>query len=441
MNKYISRHPCRAQAKGLQMSESKLNGDFNADGVNLESHEDTAKNNITELQAELRNATAEEISAPSPIGTGEKLTPTNSYTETDDEASANAKNEAETKADFVDEAEDEASIEIEAEDEASIEIEAEAATDTEDVLGAEPETEAEENEPPVITDTEKNNDSDGAPEESVETEGTVDLSEAEVIEESADAEGGDEATEDGALKEGSEVEVSDGTTENEALDGDLADEEDRSDEDSNDSNDDNSDDNIDETAYEEADEDENDNGRSEKAVGTRFIDSLFDFIELFIFSLAAVFIITTFFFRHSVVDGTSMERTLFHGEHIIISDLFYKPERGDIIVCEDYSTELPIPIVKRVIAIAGDRVEIDTEGNVKVNGVLLDESGYVYIDPNFPYHCDELSLTVPEGEIFVMGDHRNVSSDSRKIGTIKEDSILGKVLFRFYPFDKFGAVE
>ena len=421
------------------MSESKLNGDFNADGVNLESHEDTAKNNITELQAELRNATAEEISAPSPIGTGEELTPTKSYAETDDEASANAKNEAETKTDSV--AEAEASTEIEAEDEASIEIEAESVTDTEDVLGAEPETEAEENEPPVITDTEENNDSDGAPEESVETEGTVDLSEAEVIEESADAEGGDEATEDGALKEGSEVEVSDGTTENEALDGDLADEDDSSDEDSNDSNDDNSDDNIYETAYEEADEDENDNGRSEKAVGTRFIDSLFDFIELFIFSLAAVFIITTFFFRHSVVDGTSMERTLFHGEHIIISDLFYKPERGDIIVCEDYSTELPIPIVKRVIAIAGDRVEIDTEGNVKVNGVLLDESGYVYIDPNFPYHCDELSLTVPEGEIFVMGDHRNVSSDSRKIGTIKEDSILGKVLFRFYPFDKFGAVE
>ena len=60
------------------MSESKLNGDFNADGVNLESHEDTAKNNITELQAELRNATAEEISAPSPIGTGEELTPTKS---------------------------------------------------------------------------------------------------------------------------------------------------------------------------------------------------------------------------------------------------------------------------------------------------------------------------------------------------------------------------
>ena len=188
-------------------------------------------------------------------------------------------------------------------------------------------------------------------------------------------------------------------------------------------------------------EEDEDEDEEEKKVGSRFVDSLFDFIELFIFSLAAVFIITTFFFRHSVVDGSSMERTLFDGEHIIISDLFYKPERGDIIVCEDYSTELPIPIVKRVIAIAGDRVEIDTEGNVKVNGELLDESGYVYIDPYYPYRCDEIALTVPEGEVFVMGDHRNVSSDSRKIGTIKEDSILGKVLFRFYPFDKFGAVE
>ena len=176
-------------------------------------------------------------------------------------------------------------------------------------------------------------------------------------------------------------------------------------------------------------------------IGNRLIDSLFDFIELFIFSLAAVFIITTFFFRHSVVDGGSMERTLFDGEHIIISDLFYKPERGDIIVCEDYSTELPIPIVKRVIAIAGDRVEIDSFGNVKVNGELLDESGYVYIDPNFPYICDPLDMTVPDGEVFVMGDHRNVSQDSRKIGTIKEDSILGKVLLRFYPFEKFGVVE
>lgn len=180
-----------------------------------------------------------------------------------------------------------------------------------------------------------------------------------------------------------------------------------------------------------------------KKPGTRRIDSLFDFVELFIFSLAAVFIITTFFFRHSVVDGDSMESTLFDGEHIIISDLFYKPERGDIIVCEDYSTELPVPVVKRVIGIGGDRITIDAQGIVKVNNVALDESDYVYIDNPF-YEYTPYDIIVPEGELFVMGDHRNVSSDSRdpeRLGTVKEDSVLGKVLFRFYPFDRFGAVE
>ena len=162
--------------------------------------------------------------------------------------------------------------------------------------------------------------------------------------------------------------------------------------------------------------------------------------ELFIFSLAAVLLITTFLFRHSVVDGSSMENTLFEGEHIIISNLFYTPERGDIIVCEDYTTNLRKPIVKRVIGIAGDHVEIDYSGKVKINGELIDED-YVYIDPWIPYFDEPVDVIVPEGELFVMGDHRNVSTDSRDIGTIKEDSILGKVLLRFYPFENFGRVE
>ena len=197
-------------------------------------------------------------------------------------------------------------------------------------------------------------------------------------------------------------------------------------------------------AEQEDEEEDDDDDDDEEKIGNRFIDGLFDFIELFIFSLAAVFIITTFFFRHSVVDGTSMERTLFHGEHIIISDLFYTPERGDIVVCEDYSLEdenMRKPIVKRVIAIAGDTVEIDELGNVKVNGALIDESNYLYESPEHPKHYEKYSVTVKEGEVFVMGDHRNVSSDSRRVGPIKEDSILGKVLFRFYPFEKFGKVE
>ncbi len=174
----------------------------------------------------------------------------------------------------------------------------------------------------------------------------------------------------------------------------------------------------------------------------RKIDSRFDFVELFIFTLALVMIISSFFFRHSVVTGLSMENTLFDGDHIIISDLFYTPKRGDIIVCTDYTTAIKKPIVKRIIALGGDTVKITREGAVYVNGVLLEED-YVFIDmPNYHY-LPINEFTVPEGELFVMGDHRNESSDSRDpyVGTISEDSVLGRVLFRFYPFDRFGIPD
>ena len=117
----------------------------------------------------------------------------------------------------------------------------------------------------------------------------------------------------------------------------------------------------------------------------------------------------------------------------------YPPKRGDIIVCEDYSTNLKKPIVKRVIAIEGDTIIITPDKRVYVNGELLDESDYVFLD-GLDY-TKPVNLTVPDGELFVMGDHRNDSEDSRSIGTISEDSVLGKVILRFYPFNKFGPVN
>ena len=172
----------------------------------------------------------------------------------------------------------------------------------------------------------------------------------------------------------------------------------------------------------------------------RRIDALFDLIELSVFTLLAVILITSFFFKHSVVDGTSMQSTLENGEHLIISDLFYTPKRGDVIVCEDHTTAIPRPIVKRVIAVGGDTVEITEAGLIYVNGELIDESEYVYIDDPF-YVYTYGKWVVPEGELFVMGDHRNNSTDSRHIGTVSEDSVLGRVLIRFYPWTKFGKVD
>ena len=167
------------------------------------------------------------------------------------------------------------------------------------------------------------------------------------------------------------------------------------------------------------------------------LQKIFDFTELLVFTLAAVLIILSFVFRHSVVDGDSMNNTLYNGEHLIISDLFYTPDYGDIIVFEDYSTSLRKPLIKRVIALGGDEVKID--GNsVYVNGELLKEDYTYYMYQGFS--GTKISLTVPEGELFVMGDNRLNSTDSRAFGTIREDTILGKVIFRFYPIKSCGSV-
>ena len=175
----------------------------------------------------------------------------------------------------------------------------------------------------------------------------------------------------------------------------------------------------------------------------RLIDTFFDLAELIIFTLAAVLIATTFFFRHSVVDGDSMQNTLFDKEHLIISDFMYTPERGDIVVCEDYTTALKKPIVKRIIGLPGETVEIDMNGIVKIDGVILDEP-YVYETYETSIYTP-VKVTVPDGEVFVMGDHRDNSTDSRdkRVGTIDIDAILGKVLIRFYPYKdgKFGKIE
>ncbi len=187
----------------------------------------------------------------------------------------------------------------------------------------------------------------------------------------------------------------------------------------------------------------------------RKVDFIFDFLELFVFTLVAVLIVTTFFVRHSIVEGDSMLNTLHNGDTLIISDLFYEPRQNDIIVIE--SSDLGKAIVKRVIAVGGDRVMVKPDG-IYVNGAKLNEP-YVYTDgEDYIYdlsRCGKLrdnpsfrlipgshyEFTVPKGEVFVMGDHRNDSTDSRDLGTLPVDAILGKVLWRILPFDSFGAIK
>ena len=156
--------------------------------------------------------------------------------------------------------------------------------------------------------------------------------------------------------------------------------------------------------------------------------------EIFEAVIAAFFVITlvfTFLFRVFSVDGPSMKPTLQDGDKVVVSTIGYKATKGDIVVLS--STEgLKKPIIKRVIAVAGDTVDINfTTGVVTVNGIeehYTDELTTQQFDIAFP-------VTVPEGTVFVLGDNRGVSLDSRssQVGCVDERLIVGKVLFRFFP--------
>ncbi len=183
---------------------------------------------------------------------------------------------------------------------------------------------------------------------------------------------------------------------------------------------------------------------TKKKVETKktFLSELFDWVEIIVLSAAFVLILFTFVMRLAVVDGPSMENTLHDDEMLIISGLFYTPENNDIIVFN--SPNFKEPIVKRVIATAGQTVDIDfANWKVTVDGKVLDET-YVKKTYDFMKASDVgFPLTVPEGYVFVMGDNRNDSLDSRSslIGLVDERYILGEVKIRLFPFDKFGKVD
>ena len=167
----------------------------------------------------------------------------------------------------------------------------------------------------------------------------------------------------------------------------------------------------------------------------------YDFIES-IFSAVLILTITLLFFcRIIVVEGDSMLNTLHSQEKIIISDFMYSAEKGDIVVT-DVNNGYGNPLIKRVIATGGDTIKIDFEnGEVYLNGNLLNEE-YIY-EPMNSSPMDTLEITVPHGYVFLMGDNRNNSYDSRseKIGVINEKDILGKAIFRISPVSKIGKVK
>ncbi|MCD7891360.1 MAG: signal peptidase I [Ruminococcus sp.] len=190
----------------------------------------------------------------------------------------------------------------------------------------------------------------------------------------------------------------------------------------------------------------------------KLLNELLTLFETAIITLFVILLIFTYVLKIVIVDGESMQNTLFQDDAIVVSLLYSEPEAGDIVIinADDavlmnsdntlrYEVGLGKKIVKRVIATGGQTVDIDFEkGAVYVDGVMLEESyvtGLTHLDEGA--FTDQYPVTVPEGYVFVMGDNRAYSKDSRslEIGFIEVDSIVGRVFFRLSPISEFGFVD
>lgn len=186
------------------------------------------------------------------------------------------------------------------------------------------------------------------------------------------------------------------------------------------------------------------------------ITELFDWFDTIVVTLISVVIIFSLFFRLATIVGPSMQNTLYSGERVIITNFLYKPKYGDIVVIsrnmnnsvEGVTTNRE-PIIKRVIATEGQYVNIDfEEGKVYVGADLsnMAELNELYVNgpTNLKYDI-EFPVYVKKGHIFVLGDNRNNSTDSRSstigdLGLIDERYVLGKAVYRIWPFDAIGGI-
>lgn len=212
-------------------------------------------------------------------------------------------------------------------------------------------------------------------------------------------------------------------------------------------------------------------------INTEFVDSLADettaepqnrkaaheileWLEILVTAIIAVVVIFSLIFRVATIDGDSMKNTLFGAnkftgavaDKVIITNLMYEPKQGDIVVVSrniensvEGQTRSNSPIIKRVIAVGGQTVNIDfTEGIVYVDGKALKED---YTSTPTTNKADvQFPLYVPEGYIFVLGDNRAESLDSRysqigENGLIDTRYVLGHAVFRIYPFDRIGGLD
>jgi signal peptidase I len=177
---------------------------------------------------------------------------------------------------------------------------------------------------------------------------------------------------------------------------------------------------------------------------SRLLDSVIEIATTVALAVILYVVIQTFIVQTFRVEQNSMLTTLRPDQHLLIDKLtprFDDYSRGDIIVFhppEAWTDGDGTPFIKRVIGVAGDHVEIRDEA-VWVNGVRLDEP---YVDPSYEIFAKDWDeITVPAGELVVMGDHRDGSVDSRDFGPVPVGNVIGRAVLRFWPLDKLGILQ
>ena len=171
--------------------------------------------------------------------------------------------------------------------------------------------------------------------------------------------------------------------------------------------------------------------------------AILEIVQALALAVVISVVLNLFVVQVTEVRQRSMELTLLQNDRVLVSKLDYRfgsPQRGDIIVFNPPTPDATIPYVKRVIAVGGETIDL-RDGKVFVNGRQIDYAE-TRGQPTLP-QAPRITypFTVPSGEIFVLGDNRQSSSDSRTFGPVPDANIIGKVILRFWPFDRLNFFE
>ena len=183
--------------------------------------------------------------------------------------------------------------------------------------------------------------------------------------------------------------------------------------------------------------------------GRPALGCLLEIVETLVLTLVIFFVIQTFVAQPYQVKQQSMERTLEPGQYVLVDKLTPRIDpykRGDIVVFKpppDWVQPDNTPFIKRVIGVGGDTIEVRDDGKVYVNDIAINEP-YLYAADGVPQPTDAdpdlNSWTIPPGELFLMGDHRDNSADSRAFGPVPVDNVIGRAWLRYWPIDTFGIL-